>query len=722
MRKCLWLYLLLVLPLVVVGCKGMKGGDPDADACAACGACGDACSDASACGGCGEGCGCGDAEAGAMLQDGDAEEDFDLDRISEDMLAEKERIGALKTRLVALAERARNSGQLVQAREIYRKVVQLDPGDATARDALFRLSEELGERGATAEGILEGASTREGARREQVAEMIRNRITKARVAEDENDYDEAIRNYQEIINLLGWYPYQADLPVDEGGARALLDEARKRKELYDERRSAALRRQVQAEEEERRRRAQTETADQIRTFLRLASDAYDAGNYILAINYAERVRALDPRNEAAINLVKIAKETKYVADSNATKEHFAHEWKLIMERLELSAIPQSDIMRFPRNWSMIASRTARTGVGMDDSAAEDPRTQQILNVLETRRVGELSLKPGEITLEGAVEYLRSVTGENFVISQKVRDEKSDIELDLEVKDVTVAQVLNLITEPHDMAWKIRNGVVMVLDISEATEDLILQFFDVKDLVARISDFPGEEINLFPSKYTPPEPDEGDEPEPPFNADQLIELVRNTIEPESWDAIEGVAIEAKNNILVIKTTREIQRKVGALLDDLRKHTGILINIEVRFLDAEDRFLRDVGVDMRGLGDQTGGVGIPGKGSAPNFDDSFVGTTANPAGTGQGVIPEPSSIGTSPIPGAFFGDGTDGTYQGRVENLFDMILQFREPGQATQSAQQGGLRGANAGGFTLQTTFIDDVQFEVILRAVRKRERS
>ncbi|MFQ5845918.1 MAG: hypothetical protein ACE5JG_13120, partial [Planctomycetota bacterium] len=346
-------------------------------------------------------------------------------------------------------------------------------------------------------------------------------------------------------------------------------------------------------------------------------------------------------------------------------------------------------------------------------------------MLQTRRVGELSLKPGEITLEGAVEYLRSVTGENFVVSQKVRDEKSDIELELEVKDVSVDQVLNLITEPHELAWKVRNGVVMVLDTTEAAEDLALQFYDVKDLVVRINDFPGAEINLFPSNYTPPEPEEFDEAEPPFNADQLIELIRQTIESDSWDSLEGASLEAKNNILVVKTTRDIHRQVAQLLDDLRKHTGILVNLEVRFLTAEDRFLRDIGVDVRGLGDQTGGVGIPGKPNVPplptTFDDSFAGTTANPSGTTQGVIPEPSSIGSGNDAGAFFGDGGDGEYKGRVENLFDFILDFDEPGEAVASAAAGGVSGDNSGGFTLQHTFLDDVQMEVILRAVEKSER-
>jgi type II secretory pathway component GspD/PulD (secretin) len=147
----------------------------------------------------------------------------------------------------------------------------------------------------------------------------------------------------------------------------------------------------------------------------------------------------------------------------------------------------------------------------------------------------------------------------------------------------------------------------------------------------------------------------------------------------------------------------------------------VSLEVRFLRAEDRFLRDVGVDIRGLGDQTGGVGLPGLGAGTNFDDSFAGSTANPSGSPPGIIPEPSSIGTGKEPGVFYSDGADGEYKGRVENLFDFILNFDDPGEAAASAATGGVRGDNSGGFTLQHTFLDDTQFEVILRAVEKSER-
>jgi hypothetical protein len=40
--------------------------------------------------------------------------------------------------------------------------------------------------------------------------------------------------------------------------------------------------------------------------------------------------------------------------------------------------------------------------------------------------------------------------------------------------------------------------------------------------------------------------------------------------------------------------------GYILQDLREATGIMVDIQARFLSVQDNFLEDIGVDFRGLG--------------------------------------------------------------------------------------------------------------------------
>ncbi len=626
----------------------------------------------------------------------------------------------LKAKHKEAAERAYKAGDLARAREMYRRVLLLDGSDADARQRFNQISMDLGERVPVAQDVVEEAGARVAARRAQTTIEIQRRVNEAELAEQSKDYNKAIRKYEEVIYILDYYKYQADFPIDSATARARLEAAREAHKTARARDVAKLSKELAENEEARRETERQEELRRMSVFLQMASDAYDRGEYELAEAHAGKVLSLDPQSQAARELIRIARETKYVSDRNEIREQFNDEWRSVMERLEYDALPQTEIIKFSDKWGAISQRKP-VSAGTGSKSAPDPRVAQITNTLQTTRVFEISWAAGDITLDGAIKYLRSVTGLNFVLSQKVKDEKADTEIDLKVDNVSVHQVLEIITESHEMAFKVRNGVVMILSKEEALDKPTLQFYDVKDLVAKISDFPGQEINLVPSKYQPPE--EGDAPEPssPFEVDQLIEVIRTTIDAQSWDEIEGADIQPKNNVLVVTTTPEVHQKIGAFLSDLRKNTGLLISLEVRFLTAEDRFLRDVGVDIRGLGDQSGGVGFPGLGGGSNFDDSFAGAAANPSGAPQGIIPEPSSIGTGSEPGAFFGDGSDGEYKGRVENLFDFILNFDEPGRAVANAQGAGALGANSGGFTLQHTYLDDTQLEVILRAVEKSER-
>jgi tetratricopeptide (TPR) repeat protein len=631
----------------------------------------------------------------------------------------QERVDTLKRQLRTLGETLYREGNLESAREQYRRILLLDPTDEDARANFQRISQELGERVPTVEEVIDAESNAVKARKDQTVVELNRRLHEARLAEQNGDYDTAIRKYEEMVNILNWYRYQADLPVTTEQARAYLERAKQQRDLEASRRRQKAIAEIQKEQDAARERERTEELRRMKVFLQMANDAYDRGEYELAVENAGKVLRIDPRNESALKLVQIAKETKYVHDRNEMREEFSDQWRSVMEQLERDAIPHPEILNFPANWDEISRRRPKAP-GSQAISAPDPRRDQILNALAGTRVFQIDWKPGDVTLSSAIAYLRSVTGLNFILSQKIKEEKADQEIILKVDNVSVQQVLDLITEPNEMAWKVRNGVIMVLAKDEALDRPVLQFYDVKDLVAKIQDFPGQEINLVPSKYQPPEAAEVPEPQSPFEIDSLIEVIKQTIDPPAWE-LEGVNIEPKNGVLVVRQIPEVHQKIGQFLSDLRKNTGVLVSMEVRFLRAEDRFLRDVGVDIRGLGDDTGGVGAPGLGTGTPFDDSFFGSPANPQNSPPGVIPEPSSIGTRNSPGVFYGDGADGEYKGRVENLLDFALQFDEPGRATASAATGGTRGDNSGGTSVQFVFLDDTQLEVILRAVEKNQR-
>jgi len=222
---------------------------------------------------------------------------------------------------------------------------------------------------------------------------------------------------------------------------------------------------------------------------------------------------------------------------------------------------------------------------------------------------------------------------------------------------------------------------------------------VKDLTVPIQSFPGEDINLVPSGgFGFGFGEEEDlEPMQQFEGDALADLIRDTIDPEVWDEGGDVTFR-EGGILVIKAPVDTHERVQNLLNGLRASGGITVQIETRFITVLDSFLQDIGVDVRGLGDHSNGLGVRGKGDINSFDDVLFGTPANPQG-----------IGTGNETGVFYDLNSDGDIRGRVENLLDSAL-----GRA-------GLMTAS-GGASFSATYLDDIQAEVVLRAVQKSTRS
>src|SRR4029077_5126678 len=103
---------------------------------------------------------------------------------------------------------------------------------------------------------------------------------------------------------------------------------------------------------------------------------------------------------------------------------------------------------------------------------------------------------------------------------------------------------------------------------------------------------------------------------------VIELIKSAVgAPGTWEVPETSIAASGQIAIIVKHTAEVQDQVAKFLNDLRAFAGIVVTVETRFLQVGDDFLRDVGVDFRGLG-PTGNAG-----SIVNLDDVTNGLTNN-----------------------------------------------------------------------------------------------
>ncbi|MFG0267742.1 MAG: type II secretion system protein GspD [Rhodopirellula sp. JB055] len=176
-------------------------------------------------------------------------------------------------------------------------------------------------------------------------------------------------------------------------------------------------------------------------------------------------------------------------------------------------------------------------------------------------------------------------------------------------------------------------------------------------------------------------------------DSLMQLIQQTIEPDSWEALGGVGTMApypQNLSLVISTTSDVHDQIVDLLESLRRLQNLQITIEVRFITLSDTFFEQIGIDFDlqfddnapGLPSDDGGpeitIGLDNDGTPTadldiRFDNNSSGVTP-PFGADPGAISTLGFAILSDIEAYFFlqaaqGDSRTNVMQAPKVTLFD-----------------------------------------------------
>jgi type II secretory pathway component GspD/PulD (secretin) len=299
-------------------------------------------------------------------------------------------------------------------------------------------------------------------------------------------------------------------------------------------------------------------------------------------------------------------------------------------------------------------------------------------------------------LEEVAAFLQSVSQVNFVISPKVMEELDEEQrmVKLDLPERSVKKLLDLMAETSEsLRWKVQDGVVKFVVKDELKGGQTLKNYEVNDLIRPIQDFPGREMNVAPTGGVQVTEEEATEREANVvTGDQLDTLIRNNVAPGSWDADPDNSLRISNGTMVVNQTPEVHEQIAKLLQDLREATGIMVDIQARFLSVEDNFLEDIGVDFRGLGQ-------PGLGTNAFFNDFGDPSTQSDLG---------NEIGQGSDLGAFYDKSSNQEMRARVEELYDTTL-----------GDEDVLVGS--GGLSFQWTYLNNLQLQMVLRAVSKSER-
>lgn len=589
-------------------------------------------------------------------------------------------------------------GDLNSALLAYSEAINVDPGNQTARERMQRVEAMLGNRYAVAADTLQDEVERAMVKRAQARVEAERYNVRGDAALNKGEYQSAIQNYRSAEMILRYNPLIATESLDEqiitgklNAAVDLQEEARRQ----DEEEALASARAASQEAEMRERQL---FEDKLITLFDQANQSFLNENFKRCESLCDLILMEDPGNEAATMLRENSQQARHLTTAERHRRDYKEQWLRTFADLDQLNVIQTDPVVFELDrWLEVVQRKPKAFAAKDQQAVDEGRAV-ISRLEEVRFKPQFVGEDGEGSpLEDVANFLQSLTGVNFIISTAVREELGEEEtmVNLQLPEYSVHKVLDIIAETNEsLRWKVENGVVKFVTAEEMIGGQVLYMYEVRDLIHPIPDFPGADINVQPSGgITLPDEDIEERESNVVTSDLLDQLIRNNIDPESWDADPANSLQINEmGVMVVNQTPAVHDKINQLLADLREATGIMVDIQARFIKVEDNFLEDIGVDFRGLGQ-------PGLGTNEFFDDFGDATTQAELG---------SDIGSDPSLGAYFNEGNDGDIKGRVEELYDNALGSEDTIEAD-------------GGLSFQWTYLNDIQLELILRAVSKSER-
>ncbi len=413
-----------------------------------------------------------------------------------------------------------------------------------------------------------------------------------------------------------------------------------RKELLE---AGGEQRQWRVDMEERREKS-------IETYMLKANELKRNMKYQEARGHLERILAIDEMNKEARqmsdeldDMITFRKQLKAERDKQRERAD-------ILRRTDEASIPYANEMAYPAEWrAIVAKRDGKPGI---EREVENRAVYEKL-----KAAVDLSELTAEMTLHSAFNILRHAVDGGLTIHVLWVDleENAYIERTTAIRmdpmsgitmEAALKSLLQSVSPAYvELGYIVEDGMVKVGTKEALAEELIVLKYDVSDLLGRQASF-HEYIDTYGGgmygggqyggsqygggqyggsqyggsryggsqyggsqygggqygggMYGGGEGDYYDTFEAEERAEDLIDLIQDTVEPESWEEYGGLGAGTisyfRGKKLIVNQTRSVHRKIERLLNSLRETLGHQVSIEARFLIVTENFLENIGIDV------------------------------------------------------------------------------------------------------------------------------
>jgi len=585
------------------------------------------------------------------------------------------------------------AGRFQEAIEEYEHAVESDPSTPAYVIKLSRAKFQIGDRTGERGSIFEDVSGQQKVYEQQLLAEIDLRLDRARKLLVEGDADGAYEAASLAVDSIALRPELAG--EDRGSlARDLLDRIRRGRRDMERRRHDAVLTESMTEAARQLELERQQKTAHVQDLLRRALEAIRRGEYRKVEELCTTILDEEPDNKVASFWLRSSRERLFKERSLKVIEDRLDARAVLDENFVEATTPYDSIFVFPDDeyWQRVRMRRDR----LAPAQIEDPEPIQKIKSALSSTLIDVTFE--DSPLRDVIDHFKSVVGINILINPDIDPDDEELHVSQPINQLTALNALGLILKSKELGFTFQENTLVVTSVDEAREPTEFEVYNVSDLLMKIRDFAAPEIRLrsaseeddsSPISFT----EEFSEDSETLDPETLIELIIESSGGEDvWDG-DVNKIDSQRTNLLVSATRDLHRKVREVLENLREDSDLYVVIEARFIDINDDFLEDIGIDSRDLG-SVNNLGLPFGGV---LNDSSTG------GNDIGIVEQGDISDVELVMGL-------DRWAGRVQHIIDGFT----GGVSGDNLNAGG--GISGG--TFQATWLEPFQVNVILRAVQE----